>query len=719
MPRFPLLTAALIASTSFATASAQTWQPLGAPEGGSLFRFVQVDDTLIASASMTTYRSTDAGASWSPIDTLPPLVTLSTSAVVGNTIVALFPSAGVYSSSDEGITWTQVTDAVTSEQFSTLAAIGSSIIARTGAGELFRSDNLGVDWSPIKRPNDTMALQMGTDATRLTICEFTDVYTSDDLGETWQTGFTLPQASMIELYPAGATAQFAFIRDFINASTGFYRSTDGGLSWTLLNNTPADIQEVESVRRFDGGLVALTRTGSGSYFPMLSTDDGISWTQIPTPPNDYFSAVGSFDSTLFLTGQQGLSRSDNLGTSWTPSNTGTFSVGVGALASSGHAAYANANGRTTLFRSTDALTWLPHHILPSAISFIYSTAPGATPDQDELFVSLSNLGLHRSTDGGTTFTPVNNGIPEYPLNDGAIRMVVDLVRVNPTTLIIAVQGSSRPGRHGVGGSTYGAEGFIRSTNNGASWSQSNSGFPTIGINEIFQANWDQITHLAVLSNATVIATTRTLGIWRSTNAGASWQQVNTGVPTCSGVRPAFGDLITLGNDVFASIDSIGSGCPNLPTQVLKSSDSGATWTPASNGMPITSRAGRMSVIDGKLNIVLRPTLGGYPEFWESVDAGATWTPSASSPQYPLTAPHAVKDVPVAGTVFTGLWALVPPPACPGDTNANGSVDGADLSVLLSQFGTSVKPGSGADLNNDGVINSADLSVLLANFGNNC
>ncbi len=52
----------------------------------------------------------------------------------------------------------------------------------------------------------------------------------------------------------------------------------------------------------------------------------------------------------------------------------------------------------------------------------------------------------------------------------------------------------------------------------------------------------------------------------------------------------------------------------------------------------------------------------------------------------------------------------------GDAHGDGVVDGADLSVLLAQFGSSVPPGSGADFNGDGLVNGADLSVLLARFG---
>lgn len=63
--------------------------------------------------------------------------------------------------------------------------------------------------------------------------------------------------------------------------------------------------------------------------------------------------------------------------------------------------------------------------------------------------------------------------------------------------------------------------------------------------------------------------------------------------------------------------------------------------------------------------------------------------------------------------------ITPPAPCPGDANGDRVVNGADLSVLLGQFGQPVPPGTGADFNNDGIVNGADLSVLLSNFGNVC
>lgn len=51
----------------------------------------------------------------------------------------------------------------------------------------------------------------------------------------------------------------------------------------------------------------------------------------------------------------------------------------------------------------------------------------------------------------------------------------------------------------------------------------------------------------------------------------------------------------------------------------------------------------------------------------------------------------------------------------GDANFDGQVNGADLSILASSFGSNGR-WNNADFNGDSVINGADLSILATNFG---
>lgn len=53
----------------------------------------------------------------------------------------------------------------------------------------------------------------------------------------------------------------------------------------------------------------------------------------------------------------------------------------------------------------------------------------------------------------------------------------------------------------------------------------------------------------------------------------------------------------------------------------------------------------------------------------------------------------------------------PPPQCPADLDDSGAVDGADLGVLLSSWGS-----SSADLDGSGTVDGADLGILLSAWG---
>lgn len=68
---------------------------------------------------------------------------------------------------------------------------------------------------------------------------------------------------------------------------------------------------------------------------------------------------------------------------------------------------------------------------------------------------------------------------------------------------------------------------------------------------------------------------------------------------------------------------------------------------------------------------------------------------------------------------TRVDSSAPLRGCQQDSNGDGLIDAADLSVLLGSFGQSVRVNTLGDLNADGLVNSADLSVLLGAFGSAC
>jgi hypothetical protein len=57
-------------------------------------------------------------------------------------------------------------------------------------------------------------------------------------------------------------------------------------------------------------------------------------------------------------------------------------------------------------------------------------------------------------------------------------------------------------------------------------------------------------------------------------------------------------------------------------------------------------------------------------------------------------------------------------AFPGDANLDGTVNGADLNIVLSNYNTAFTPGTAwgyGDFNGDGIVNGADLNTVLSNY----
>ena len=80
----------------------------------------------------------------------------------------------------------------------------------------------------------------------------------------------------------------------------------------------------------------------------------------------------------------------------------------------------------------------------------------------------------------------------------------------------------------------------------------------------------------------------------------------------------------------------------------------------------------------------------------------------------------------SGTSYPGwniddveLFAVVLGPACPGDFDGSGTVDLADLQILLSNYGQSGIDQNAGDMDADGDVDLSDLQLLLSVYGNAC
>ncbi|MDM7916963.1 MAG: T9SS type A sorting domain-containing protein [Candidatus Eisenbacteria bacterium] len=207
----------------------------------------------------------------------------------------------------------------------------------------------------------------------------------------------------------------------------------------------------------------------------------------------------------------------------------------------------------------------------------------------------------------------------------------------------AVYGLARSGSVLLLGSNEGDAGDVyRSTDGGTSWV--NAGLPNAGITFLYP-------HLG-----NVYAGTYLDGLYRTRDAGTTWEKVGQGMPPSeivSAMVSIGGSVLLVGFDsamgrkLYRSADAgeswaevagsptvhvrsmVVSGHAFLGTDgdgLFRSSDSGVTWWPWGAGLPELSRIDALTSSNGILYAAL--TKNGAPEvagIYRSVDAGSTWT----------------------------------------------------------------------------------------------
>jgi hypothetical protein len=144
------------------------------------------------------------------------------------------------------------------------------------------------------------------------------------------------------------------------------------------------------------------------------------------------------------------------------------------------------------------------------------------------------------------------------------------------------------------------------------------------------------------------------------------------------------------------------------------------------GQPFTSDSPGALILGGAL--AFGPggvSLGATGSVNETVPVDAP--PPIVSQPFPLPTilpPGSTANLLMSGTFSAGtattvasasLAATGPLVLRPGDLNADGTVNGLDLGIMLGSWGP-VTPGNPADVNGDGTVNGLDLGVLLGNWG---
>ncbi|HUV62836.1 MAG TPA: hypothetical protein VMW24_03005 [Sedimentisphaerales bacterium] len=395
------------------TDGGKTWQPLNYGMGnfyvGTLFMHPDNPDILLAGTGNNAYPdgggvylTTDGAASWRQV--IPNENINAVEFSTANTNIAYAGSAGaIYRSEDRGQTWRKV-------------STGSDGWGAPGVRAGFPID-FQVD---PRDPNRLFANNYGGGN-----------FLSTDGGQTWTIasyGYTGAQVRAIAADPTEPGTVYAAAR------SGFFRSTNGGNSWTGLNKPPAfnlewnavavdpsNPQHVLAGNNWDPILLQSRDRGQTWTWAGDRLQDGMGWRAIAFAPSDpqtiyagssAFYSAGVFDDRMPAAGVY-VSRDG--GTTWTAANDALSSqanvINLAVDPGDPQTVYA-ATGNSGLLKSSDGgRNWRKMNPPESSTTPVILSVAVNPLDSTVVYAGFAQLGLHRSDDGGMSWQLSMEGMP--------------------------------------------------------------------------------------------------------------------------------------------------------------------------------------------------------------------------------------------------------------------------------------------------------------------
>ena len=523
-----------------------------------------VTDIYAATEGAGVYKTTNGGTSWTAINgsgagalgcldvrsiTVP--VTIAPRTLLVST--SCRNNSGVYQSTDDGVNWARVGPLPPAANALPLD-VQSSALTRSGSFWFLATSNYGL-------------------------------FLSNNAGATW----TSPTAS--SCMPANSNV-FAVSFSGVSGTSellayvhgiGICRSTDTGVTWALSNGTgqnslPAGFAALGGISRESGQTLYIGTDQQGVY---KTVDGGVNWTAWGTTANDenaQFTRTIVADSTgsgkYYLGTLAGIIKtSDNAVTL-----SGTNMPGGGRI---------NA---ITHDRDASYVAFVTAHI-PVRINYIYGDynsdalitllgngVTGATNDgvvyQDRfsaasplpLYISTNNRGLFKSTNGGTSFTAVNSGLPS--MIGQANRLAFDNTPNVPENSRVLYLGLRNAG------------GVYKSTNGGASWVSSSAGLSTPLAMSVNFVTVDG-------NNAAIVWAATDAGVFKSIDSGASWVLKYSAVDGAGSALPT--GIVRVrpenSNEVYIANNHVNAnGTLTGSSGILKSVDGGINWANILSGV---------------------------------------------------------------------------------------------------------------------------------------
>jgi photosystem II stability/assembly factor-like uncharacterized protein len=505
--------------------------------------------TAYAGSNPGLYKTSDGGQTWQNL----PAITGSITAVTADPKQSGVVYAGAFSNLangairktiDGGATWATILPTTAAIFNIAIDPENTDILYAPTIGHgAFKTSDGGKTWSPMGSltpaavwmitidPADSNVLYAATNED--------GVWRSTDAGSTWQqSGSPGP----FPVYSLAADASAHVVYAGTNGG-GFWASSDGGATWQ-----PTAIADgmVFAIAVDPAGTVYAGTNGAGAQ---VSHDFGASWSVMNTgldgftrpgygvwidPGNGQKIMIG-FEAPI------GVIETQDSGGSWTFAGqgfTGMASRGIAFDPTESRRIYVGGMVGSAFFKSIDGgWTWSRRKFGTPAVYVIGVSVDPVNPNT--VYASTQNEGLFKSTDYGDTWSAAGGGL------SGAITFLTP----DPIT----------SGR--LFAST--ATAFYLSEDGGATWT-----------NILNMPAWTMTVDRQAPS--TVYATTRTQGVFRSLDAGHTWQAINTGITVLSMGRTA-AVIVDPTDRQTLYVGSEGGG-------VYNSSDGGDHWTAMNAGL---------------------------------------------------------------------------------------------------------------------------------------
>jgi parallel beta-helix repeat protein len=523
------------------------------------------------------YVSSNSGNSWDPLKTDSDAkdarcVTLNPT---NKDLIYIAKHGGVFKSTNGGLVFFEVGENdITNDDVIDLEMDPSSsdtvwCVSQWAQGEdvLFRTENAGNSWSAISPPNDTAQIQT------------------------------------VEVDPITSDTVFLGSAAGTSDHRGVYRSTDFGSSWTQTLDSAhiytIAVSEDSNAFVFAGGKPS---SGSGGII-YKSTDNGQNWDNgtsfngevkaIVFDPTNYQKAYAATDS--------GAYKTTNGGSNWAvfeddEDDDPYCDVFLSCAVSRADADTIYFGGKFSVYRaSADDGDWdeITSGMSPGESNAVAALLP-------KVWVLNDTRTLHESTDGSDSWTTVS-----YLSQSGDKRK------------LIAVDPDDNNGNYTIYSSffncteSHNSDQIQKSTDTGRTWE---SVYDPQGDGAVVTCI---VVDTASANNATIYATytyqPNIPVIIKSTDSGASWDPITTGLPSgkdvyCLGIHPDSNHILYVGLE---------------DNGVYKSTDAGSTWS----WIGIYSTVKALAIAPSAPETIYA---GGPLGLYVSRDGGSSW-PDAHDP----------------------------------------------------------------------------------------